>query len=108
MPVTTVNGSISAAYLKDPASPTWDNDATVNQYKSLMAKYARSGANFARMAERHPDAAAAMPLYKAAKTARGLPLRFVFKGLTRLLVKLPLPVALRGRARPREIGRAHV
>jgi branched-chain amino acid transport system substrate-binding protein len=35
----TVNGSISAAYLKDPASPTWDNDAAVKQYKTLMAKY---------------------------------------------------------------------
>jgi branched-chain amino acid transport system substrate-binding protein len=36
----TVNGSISAAYLKDPASPVWANDATVKQYKTLMAKYA--------------------------------------------------------------------
>jgi hypothetical protein len=78
-----------------------DNPAThlgLDDDKSLMGKYARSGANFARMAERHPKAAATMPLYKAAKTARGLPLRFVFKGVARLLVKLPLPVALRGRA----------
>ena len=36
----TVNGSISAAYLKDPASPVWANDATMKQYKTLMAKYA--------------------------------------------------------------------
>ncbi len=35
----TVNGSISAAYLKDPASPVWENDATVKQYKALMEKY---------------------------------------------------------------------
>ena len=35
----TVNGSISAAYLKDPASPRWANDATVKQYNTLMAKY---------------------------------------------------------------------
>jgi branched-chain amino acid transport system substrate-binding protein len=35
----TVNGSISAAYLKDPASPVWANDATMKQYKTLMAKY---------------------------------------------------------------------
>ena len=28
----TVNGSISAQYLKDPASPAWANDATVKQY----------------------------------------------------------------------------
>jgi branched-chain amino acid transport system substrate-binding protein len=34
-----VNGSISAQYLKDPASPAWRNDATVKQYLSLMAKY---------------------------------------------------------------------
>ena len=35
----TVNGSISAQYLKDPASPAFANDATVKQYKTLMAKY---------------------------------------------------------------------
>ena len=35
----TVNGTISAAYLKDPASPKWANDATVKQFKALMAKY---------------------------------------------------------------------
>jgi branched-chain amino acid transport system substrate-binding protein len=39
----TVNGSISAQYLKDPASPTWQNDATVRQYKTLMAKYNPNG-----------------------------------------------------------------
>jgi branched-chain amino acid transport system substrate-binding protein len=47
----TVNGSISSQYLKDPASPTWANDATVKQYKTLMAKYApaanvNNGLNF--------------------------------------------------------------
>ena len=35
----TVNGSISAQYLKDPASPAFANDATVKQYVALMAKY---------------------------------------------------------------------
>jgi branched-chain amino acid transport system substrate-binding protein len=39
----TVNGSISAQYLKDPASPVWENDATVKQYKALMAKYNPNG-----------------------------------------------------------------
>ena len=34
-----VNGSVSAQYLKDPASPTFANDATVKQYNTLMAKY---------------------------------------------------------------------
>ncbi|MEO5576862.1 MAG: ABC transporter substrate-binding protein [Gaiellaceae bacterium] len=35
----TVNGSISAAYLKDPASPGFANDGTVKLYNRLMAKY---------------------------------------------------------------------
>ena len=35
----TVNGSISAQYLKDPASPAWTRDATVINYKRVMAKY---------------------------------------------------------------------
>jgi branched-chain amino acid transport system substrate-binding protein len=39
----TVNGSISAQYLKDPASPAWANDATVKQYQTLMAKYNPNG-----------------------------------------------------------------
>ena len=39
----TVNGSISAAYLKDPANPSWNNDKTVQQYKTLMAKYNPGG-----------------------------------------------------------------
>jgi branched-chain amino acid transport system substrate-binding protein len=36
----TVNGSISTGYVKDPASPRYANDASVNLYKRLMAKYA--------------------------------------------------------------------
>ena len=39
----TVNGSISAAYLKDPAAPAFANDATVKLYKSVMAKYLPRG-----------------------------------------------------------------
>ena len=39
----TVNGSVSAQYLKDPASPTWANDATVKQYLALMKKYNPNG-----------------------------------------------------------------
>jgi branched-chain amino acid transport system substrate-binding protein len=34
-----VNGSISTQYLKDPASPEWDNDAGMKLYKQIMAKY---------------------------------------------------------------------
>jgi branched-chain amino acid transport system substrate-binding protein len=37
-----VNGSLSVAYLKDPSSPTWDNDAAMKQYREIMAKYAPS------------------------------------------------------------------
>ncbi len=63
----TVNGSISAAYLKDPASPQWANDATVKQYLALMAKYnprARTsdGLNFYGFAKAHTFVRA---MYKA-------------------------------------------
>ena len=39
-----VNGSISTYYTKDPANPTWNNDAGMKLYKSIMAKYAPSNA----------------------------------------------------------------
>jgi len=35
-----VNGSLSVAYLKDPSSPSWNNDAAMKQYRAIMAKYA--------------------------------------------------------------------
>ena len=35
-----VNGSISTYYTKDPANPSWNNDAGMKLYKSIMAKYA--------------------------------------------------------------------
>ena len=37
------NNTISAAYLKDPANPRWDNDAGMKLYKQVMAKYYPSG-----------------------------------------------------------------
>ncbi|HEX4746783.1 MAG TPA: ABC transporter substrate-binding protein [Gaiellaceae bacterium] len=37
-----VNGSISTAYLKDPANPEWNNDAAMRLYRQIMAKYAPS------------------------------------------------------------------
>lgn len=40
----TVNGSISTYYTKDPANPSWDKDAGMKLYKSIMAKYAPAGA----------------------------------------------------------------
>ena len=65
----TVNGSISAAYLKDPVSTQFRNDATVKQYESLMAKYnprARTsdGLNFYGFAKAHSFVQA---MYKAGK-----------------------------------------
>ncbi len=35
-----VNGSLSVAYLKDPANPEWNNDAAMKLYRQIMAKYA--------------------------------------------------------------------
>ena len=35
----TVNGTISAEYLKDPANPAWDNDAGMKVYRQIMAKF---------------------------------------------------------------------
>jgi branched-chain amino acid transport system substrate-binding protein len=37
-----VNGSLSVGYLKDPASPRWNNDAAMKLYRQIMAKYAPS------------------------------------------------------------------
>jgi branched-chain amino acid transport system substrate-binding protein len=37
-----VNNSISVAYLKDPSSPAWNNDAAMRQYRQVMQKYAPS------------------------------------------------------------------
>jgi branched-chain amino acid transport system substrate-binding protein len=39
-----VNGSISTYYNKDPANPSWNNDAGMKLYKSIMAKYAPANA----------------------------------------------------------------
>jgi branched-chain amino acid transport system substrate-binding protein len=39
-----VNGSISTYYTKDPANPSWDKDAGMKLYKSIMAKYGPAGA----------------------------------------------------------------
>jgi branched-chain amino acid transport system substrate-binding protein len=65
----TVNGSISAQYLKDPASPQFANDATVKQYLALMAKYNPSGRtsdglNFYGFAKAHTFVRA---MYKAGR-----------------------------------------
>lgn len=38
-----VNGSVSTYYTKDPANPSWANDAGMKLYRRIMAKYAPSG-----------------------------------------------------------------
>jgi len=36
-----VNGSLSVAYLKDPSSPSWNNDPAMRLYRQIMARYGR-------------------------------------------------------------------
>src|SRR5437667_353562 len=38
-----VNGSLSVYYTKDPANPSWNNDAGMKLYKAIMTKYAPAG-----------------------------------------------------------------
>jgi ABC-type branched-subunit amino acid transport system substrate-binding protein len=52
----TINGSISVTYQKDPASPTYANDASIKLYKRVMAKYAPN-----------TDANSSFPYYGVAK-----------------------------------------
>ena len=64
-----VNNTISAAYLKDPANPRWDNDAGMKLYKQVMAKYypsgnAKDGLNLYGVAAAH---AFVQLMYKAGK-----------------------------------------
>ncbi|MDP3492026.1 MAG: glycosyltransferase [Hyphomonadaceae bacterium] len=79
-----------------------DNTAThlgLDSAAQLMGKYARSGANFARMAARHPEDAAAMPLFRMATRLRAVPFRKSFKWLAADVAKSEsFPLALRGRA----------
>jgi glycosyltransferase involved in cell wall biosynthesis len=79
-----------------------ENTAThlgLESAKTLMGKYVRSGGNFARLIERHPEAANAMPLYRAAKRAQRLPYRKLLRALAGgVAASHWLPTALRGRA----------
>jgi branched-chain amino acid transport system substrate-binding protein len=64
-----VNGSLSVAYLKDPSSPTWNNDAAMRQYRQIMQRYApnanaNDGLYFYGMAKAETFVQA---LYKAGK-----------------------------------------
>ncbi len=66
---TLVNNTYSAAYLKDPANPKWDNDAGMKLYNQVMAKYypsgnAKDGLNLYGVAAAH---AFVQLMYKAGK-----------------------------------------
>ncbi len=65
---------------------------------ALMAKYGRSAANFALLAARHPKAAAAMPLFRAAKALKLLPARHLLTAMLKTAaLNRSFPVAFRGR-----------
>lgn len=75
-----------------------DNTAThlgLDDTQVLLRKYGNSGANFARMAARHPVAARAMSLTKAAKTLSRIPGRPVLRAITKFAAKSPLPLSAR-------------
>jgi glycosyltransferase involved in cell wall biosynthesis len=79
-----------------------DNTAThlgLDTDAALMAKYARSGANFILLTTRHKGEAARMPLYRAAKRFRRLSLRPQLTAVAHGLARARwLPIGLRGRA----------
>lgn len=79
-----------------------DNTAThlgLDTDAALMAKYAQSGENFARLVKAHPDEARAMPLFRMARRLRGLPLRGIARKVAGWSAQTRfLPLALRGRA----------
>lgn len=79
-----------------------DNTAThlgLDTDSVLMSKYAMSGENFARLVQRHPYEARAMPLFRMAQHMRALPLRGTFRDVASWTARTSaLPVSVRGRA----------
>ena len=79
-----------------------DNTAThlgLDSDAALMAKYARSGPNFARMAIRHPAEVKQMALFRHAQRFRKLPMRkALIAGAAAVACSHFLPLPLRGRA----------
>lgn len=77
-----------------------DNTAThlgLDTDAVLIGKYESSGPNFARMAHAHPEAAAKMPLLKAARTLSRLgPLNVPLRMVCRIAARMP---ALPGKVR---------
>ena len=81
-----------------------DNTAThlgLDDTTGLMGKYRKSGGNFNRVATSHADAFNKTPLMRAARIARSVPMRGVWRRLFGLAARDPLgllPISLRGRA----------
>lgn len=79
-----------------------DNTAThlgLDSDAALMAKYARSGPNFSRMAIRHPAEAKQMALFRHAQRLRKLPMRKVLMATAAVAARSHLlPLTVRGRA----------
>ncbi len=79
-----------------------DNTAThlgLDSDAALMAKYARSGPNFSRMAIRHPAEVKQMALFRHAQRLRKLPMRKVLMATAAGAARSHLlPLAVRGRA----------
>lgn len=76
-----------------------ENTAThlgLDDTETLLAKFGGSGANFARLAERHPDAVRQMQLWKIARLSQRLPFKATWTGLCRSVAKTEwLPISLR-------------
>lgn len=76
-----------------------DNTAThlgLDPTPVLLDKFSRSGANFARLVDRHPGAVQSMTLYRMARRARRLPARPLWRNLARMgAASSWLPVGLR-------------
>ncbi len=67
-----------------------DNTAThlgLDSTDDLLEKYGTSGANFARLAERNPEAVKALPLFRMARRMQRLPARGMWAGLARWIAR---------------------
>jgi len=76
-----------------------ENTAThlgLDDTETLLAKFGNSGANFARLAERHPDAVRQMQLWKMARLTQRLPFKASWTALCQSVAKAGwLPISLR-------------
>ena len=78
-----------------------DNTAThlgLDDTKVLLEKYGESGANFARMVSRHPEAALKMNLARAARKLANMPGRSVIACISKWAAQSRLPNSLRLKA----------